>query len=230
MKTDKLIRLFYPKVCSACGKIVPIEQDICGCMGKDYYGISSDFCRHCGADSDSCFCRNEFEACLEEITAPYYYAGAVKERLLDFKFNSEKYHGSFFGDKMALRFAEFYPTVKADVVTFVPMEIKAKKERGYNQSEILAKQVAKRLFLPCRELIIKTKSTKSQHSLSAKERTENLVGAFERVDNKDLSGKVIILCDDIKTTGTTLLRCAEVLRQANAEKVYCLCAAVTQAQ
>lgn len=228
MNTDKLIRLFYPKVCSACGNIVPIEKDICGCMGNDYFGVSKDFCHRCGADLENCSCKSNYEAGLEEFTAPYYYAGAVKERLLNFKFYNQKKEAVFFGDKMALRFSQVYSTVKADVVTYVPMQKSQKKERGYNQSELLAKQVAKRLFLPCRELVIKTKETKSQHTLGAEERIGNLADAFEFADKENVNAKVIILCDDIKTTGTTLLRCAEVLKRANAAKVYCLCAAVTQ--
>lgn len=226
MIRERIIRLFYPKVCPACGKLVPIEKDRCDCLGKNYFEIDSDFCHRCGCETSRCCCDKPYSAKLDEITAPFYYSSAVKQRLIEFKFASKRDEGKFFGEKMAVRFAEVYSTVKADVVTYVPMSDTSVKARGYNQSEILAAETAKRLFLPCRELLVKTKETQSQHTLSAKERTKNLIDVFKKT-GEDITGKVVILCDDIVTTGTTLSRCCDVLKAAGAKKIYCLCAAVT---
>ncbi len=225
MKTGRLKRIFFPKRCSVCGEIIPIERDFCGCCGKGYIKASDDCCEHCG--SEKCCCENESTFVLPHITAPFVYQELVRERLLNFKFSHEKSEAEFFGSKMSFRFAQVYYYVKADFVTFVPMREDSVKLRGYNQSQLLAQNVAKHLFLPVENVLEKTKDSLTQHSLTQKERRKNLENAFKVIDENAVKGKIVILCDDIKTTGTTLGRCSEQLFAAGAKDVYCLCAAVT---
>ena len=128
---------------------------------------------------------------------------------------------------MSVRFSEAYPLVKADTVTYVPMTERAQKKRGYNQSRLLALEISKRLLVPFDTLLVKQCDTKRQHDLTAEERTTNLVGAFGVADGADITGKTVILCDDIKTTGSTLAECVKVLKSCGAKEVYCLCAAIS---
>jgi len=106
------------------------------------------------------------------------------------------------------------------------MTDKARKLRGYNQSEIIARQTAKRLFLPCIDTLIKSKETPKQHYLSAESRQKNLADAISLKDGADLKGKTVLICDDIKTTGSTLLICEQLLLKAGASDVYCAVAAI----
>ena len=103
------------------------------------------------------------------------------------------------------------------MLTFVPMGTAQEQQRGYNQAELLAKELAKEWKLPCKRLLRKVKKTRTQHKLPAQERRENVKGAF-RVCRK-IRGKRIVLCDDIVTTGATLEECAEMLYAAGAEKI-----------
>lgn len=128
---------------------------------------------------------------------------------------------------MSLRFAAVYPLVAPDYVCAVPLTAAKLQKRGYNQSELLARRVCDELLLEYAELIFKVKDTLNQHNLSKQDRLSNLNSAFSVNGEYDLDGKTVLLCDDIKTTGTTLKECSDVLLNSGAKDVYCLCAAVT---
>ncbi|MCM1545341.1 MAG: ComF family protein [Ruminococcus sp.] len=224
---NQFIRIFYPKRCRSCGKIVPLGKSYCDCLKNTYVRVSDNFCEHCASELDNCTCVHPRAIRFEHITAPFIYTGLARERLLLLKFDGEKDEADFFAYEMSQRFAMCFPNAKIDAVAFVPMTEGAVRKRGYNQSELLAKGVSKRLFIPFANVIRKTTETESQHELKKEERLANLDGAFEVFDKNRVKGKTIILCDDIKTTGTTLMRCVHVLKDAGAKDVYCLCAAIS---
>lgn len=227
MKSNRFSRLFFPKRCSLCGEIVPIDEDYCSCGGKQEIRVGTPFCEHCGHSADSCICHLPDAVFFEHITAVFVYTGLVRTRLCDFKFGGERKESDRFSSEMSLRFCQAYPLVRPDAVTFVPMTDRAEKERGYNQSRLLALGISKRLLVPCETLLVKTQETRRQHDLTADERRSNLDGAFSARENARIDGRTVLLCDDIKTTGTTLSRCADVLKANGAKEVYCLCAAVS---
>ena len=143
------------------------------------------------------------------------------------KFAGKKKLSREFSLDMSERVAEVFSTAHFDAVTFVPSSEKSMKERGFNQSELLAKGVSERLFIPLQSTLIKTRETELQHELSAKERVRNLDGAFAVKNEREIKGRSFLLCDDIKTTGTTLKRCCDVLIENGAKEVYCIVLAVT---
>lgn len=105
------------------------------------------------------------------------------------------------------------------------------KERGYNQSALLARELSALLGVPadCHALC-KSIDTPAQHALKGAERRGNVFGVFEVPAPESVEGKTILLCDDIKTTGATLDECAKTLKLAGAKEVYCVCIAVTRKQ
>ncbi|MEK7562697.1 MAG: ComF family protein [Patescibacteria group bacterium] len=111
----------------------------------------------------------------------------------------------------------------------VPLFSKKLKERGYNQSEELAKELSKILRVPViSDSLKKIKQTESQIKLSKEEREKNLRGAFKVIAMSDiaiLSGKKVFLVDDVYTTGSTMEECARVLRNAGAKSVWGICLA-----
>lgn len=226
MNTEKLWRVFFPLKCPQCGKIIPLDRNFCSCFSTEIITVGNDFCPHCGADKENCVCvynKNNYKT-----ASVFYYSGEIRARLLNLKFNSIRSETKYFAPRMAHRFTEVFPDVKADVVTFVPMTEFAEKKRGFNQSEMLCDGVAKVLKLPSIELLQKLKETDNQHTLNQTQRRANLNDCFFAVDKNDINGKTIILVDDIKTTGTTLSKCADVLMNSGAKAVYCLVAAVSQ--
>ncbi len=222
-----LTRIFFPLKCPLCGELIPLTSDSCSCCNEDVTPISRNFCRHCGAEEENCTCKEHGENILENISGVYIYGGKIKSQIALFKFAKEKSFAKEFSLRMSERVAEVFSEADFDAVTFVPSSEKSMKERGFNQSELLAIGVAERLFAPLENILIKIKETDFQHNLSAKDRVKNLNGAFAIRDAALVKDKVILLCDDIKTTGTTLRKCSDVLYENGAKEVYCIVLAVT---
>ncbi len=220
------MRALYPERCPLCRKLLPINQKYCNDCADTAKRISQNFCECCGADKESCIC-NDDSVRFSHFTAVYTYSGLARARIHEFKFNNNIRLGKSLGDDMSFRVAEAFYDAAFDVVSFVPMTKSGEKERGYNQSEILARQVAKRLSLPCRKLLVKIRQTEKQHTLDAVNRRSNLDGAFAVCEDADIKGKTVLLCDDIKTTGTTLKQCERLLFSEGAKDVYCISVAMT---
>ena len=112
-----------------------------------------------------------------------------------------------------------------DGVAWVPMSPEKLRARGYNQSELLARYLARELGLPPLPLLRQTRQTQPQHSLSRPQRADNVRNAYAA--SQEARGRRVLLVDDIVTTGATLRACAQALYQAGAQDVACLCAANT---
>ncbi len=108
----------------------------------------------------------------------------------------------------------------ADVVVPVPLHRSSERERGYNQSELMARVVAADADLPFgRRLLRRVRKTAPQIAMAAYEdRRRNIEGAFECRD--DLDGQRVLLIDDVVTTGSTMSACAEALKAAGARSVW----------
>ena len=105
---------------------------------------------------------------------------------------------------------------------------KSRKERGYNQCELLAENISKNLGIEFRKNVIqKVFETKKQHRITPALRRGNLVGAFDVASPSDVEGKIILLCDDICTTGETLNECSKMLWLYGAKEIYCVSLALT---
>ena len=116
-----------------------------------------------------------------------------------------------------------------DVVIPVPLHSARKRERGYNQSDLLAREVAARLGIPVLTRALKrVKNTRSQTGLQREERLLNVQGAFRVKDKPAVSGKAVLLVDDVTTTGATLEACGEALILAGSGKVMAVVASWAQ--
>jgi ComF family protein len=110
--------------------------------------------------------------------------------------------------------------LKAEVIVPVPLHETKLKERGYNQSELLARQLGQALNLPVNLTTLRrTRQTKSQMTLGAGERSKNVIDAFSCMDKK-LDRQNILLVDDVCTTGSTLDACAAALKAGGATSVW----------
>lgn len=155
-----------------------------------------------------------------QVISPLPYREGYKETLYEFKFRGYSGFSLPLGRLMASALPD---TGSADCVCWVPLSKKSKEKRGYDQSRLLAKSVAKALGLPLLSLLEKAVETGVQHDLSPKEREQNVKGAYRA--SPETRGKAPILVDDIITTGSTMRECAMALYGANAREVLGLCAA-----
>lgn len=170
--------------------------------------------------------------CQDKKLSGLYFALPYKEKHLTRKLiHRFKYPPQIKGlkDILASIIAEHLIFIKKNtdaiwensILISVPMELKKVKSRGYNQAEVLAKALSKILKVPCdTESLVKIKKTLSQVNLSAKERQENLKGAFLVKNPDQIRGKKIFLVDDVYTTGSTMEECSLVLKAAGAKQVW----------
>ena len=226
MKLKRIISwIFFPEKCEICGEIKPFLKPYCPKCGIDGKAIAITACPDCG--HEKCMCLTDAYIKLPHFSAVYYYEGQIKRSLLRFKFYSESSYADIFGKAMADRIKELYSNTEFDGICFVPMTKQAQLKRGYNQSELLALKISEELNIPLVPCLRKVRQSQNQKNLSARERAENVTDSFEVKPKSDIKGKTIILCDDIKTTGSTLKECSDTLLKAGAKDVYCICLALT---
>ncbi|MGN0163300.1 MAG: ComF family protein, partial [Candidatus Ornithomonoglobus sp.] len=110
-----------------------------------------------------------------------------------------------------------------DCIVPVPLSKERMNERGFNQTDIITLYIADAIGLPVKKFLVRERHCVPQSRLRGTEREKNVIGAF--MTREDLSGKRIILTDDIFTTGSTANECARILKAAGAKKVCVVCAA-----
>lgn len=202
-------------LCAECmSKLPTVGEHICLVCGVPLLD-ESDFCIRC-INTDREFSMNR---------APLVYEGEAQKLILALKFGKKKYIAKTLGAMMADEFIR--RKMSADIAVFVPMTESEERQRGFNQSELLAREVADRLGLPLLPALVKTKDTSAQKQLTRKEREENLKDAFACVF-KEVKYRSILLIDDVFTTGATANACAKALTEAGASEVSVLTAAVTK--
>lgn len=214
---------FYDRwTCNACGKEIFSGYFCNDCLEK-IVEINDKRCNHCGRLSlssvefcDSCIEKNlSFDVCR----SVFVYKEPISYLIQNFKYNNLKYLSDYFSQKMASLYKS--ENFSCDFITFVPMSDNRLKKREYNQSEILAKKVAKILELEVKSVIEKVKETPNQANLSFKERINNIKGSF-KIKKKDVFGKEILLIDDVLTTGSTIETISFELKKKGAKKVSVL--------
>ncbi len=225
-KNSPLIAAILPKVCIACNKRIPENEEFCNHCFPYMKRISIPTCNVCGKSKKRCPSHDK-STNYDFVCAPFYYRGAIRAGLRHFKFGNRQNSAKFFAKEMAKYLVKAHPDTKFDYITYVPMTEKQIKNRGFNQSQLLAKAVAEILNVECRnDILIKLYDIEPQHNLSSMYRQGNVAGVFD-VENKEIvEGKNILIIDDIKTTGYTIDECAKMLRQYDAKTVGCLCTAV----
>jgi ComF family protein len=162
---------------------------------------------------------------ISRLFSPFYFE---KEGKLQSIIHGLKYQGyTSLGVKAGRKIGGLIKTAddmpKADVLLPVPLHPLKKRERGYNQSELICQGIEEVTGISVRtDLLHRKKYTVSQTQLSFEERKENVGDAFEINEKRrdDISGKSIILVDDVITTGSTINACARELRNAGANEVY----------
>ena len=155
---------------------------------------------------------------LSGLYAAYQYKGGAVAGIHALKYSNQTRLALFFADAIALP-----PEWEIDAVVPVPLHPLKQWLRTYNQSELIAKALAKRLCLKLNpRLLRRTRFTQTQTALNEFERAKNVAKAFSA--SPAVKGLNVLLIDDVTTTHSTLLACAVALKQAGANRVYAACA------
>ena len=207
-----LINLFYPRraVCMGCGDVFGLDRD--------------DLCEDCRMRLAESWIgpripNRRFQ--LNGTAYAYNYRGPAGSMARNLKYGSVWILAEEMGADIA-RAAEQMRIADLSFVTAVPMHPQRLRERGRNHAELLARSAAARLGAEYTEVLRRTRNAPQQARLSAPERRENLKDAFAvPPECRELvKGAVILLVDDVCTTGSTAKSCAEALRRAGASRVY----------
>ncbi|MPL97851.1 hypothetical protein SDC9_44046 [bioreactor metagenome] len=202
-----VLDLVYPPKCPGCRGGVDVHGSWCGaCLGRVLVPREISVQLHRLRHLDSCL-------------AVCDYSGGVKRVIHDMKFRqAEKYARPLEGLlEMGLASGRIS---SHDLVIPVPLHAERLKERGYNQNNLIFKDWAERQGLVwCSDNLIRTRPTQPQWELKLSERRQNIKDAFIVTRPDDVSGKSILLVDDIITSGTTMDECAKALKRSGARTV-----------
>ena len=216
--TDFISDIIFPNRCPFCDRFIPWDRLCCEeCMVNMEH---AEFCPKCG--QNICECGKvdfSYDGCI--VVIPYVNIG--REGVLTFKYHNGFNTAKLLVPEIVRRLSENGYLGQADIITAVPMTRSRRSETGYNQAEYLAKLIGRSTELPCDfKLIGKRRSAPLQHELTREERErEARRNYFPKKHHCDITGKTVILCDDIITTGSTLSACAAVLKNMGAKAVYC---------
>lgn len=227
------LNVLYPPYCVLCGELLPMEEwenGICKDCADKIPFLTGNRCKFCGKElkfGEVC------HSCLENIPvfergiSAFYYE-PLKDGIARFKFEGAKNDGKIFGRLMAEFMLSYHKEwiEEIDFITGVPLHAHKEKERGFNQADILCKNISEITGIPYQKnILIRTRATTPQSKLSAKERHENLRNVFTAKDCTDMR---VLLVDDIFTTGATLNECSRALYREGAKIVQIFCLSVTE--
>lgn len=157
---------------------------------------------------------------FEELLYIFKYEGIIRRTILDYKFKEKSYLYKTLVNFL-LKSEKLFEKIKSyDIIIPVPISKKRMKQRGYNQSLLIAKLIAKNTGLDLiNNSLVKTKNITEQSKLNKKQRLGNIKGAYILKNKEKLKNKKILLIDDIYTTGSTVNECSKTLKQAKIQKV-----------
>ena len=154
--------------------------------------------------------------------SPLVYKDAVRDCIHRYKFTPVPAYGQPLGLLVAQCVLD-HPEIAPDVVTWTPLSRRSLKKRGFDQARLLAETVGKERSLPVEPILEKIRETRQQSLLDTPaERKANALGAYALRAGVNVTGKKILLVDDVVTSGATLSACARVLKQAGAAEVWCV--------
>ncbi len=218
-----LTELLYPYRCPVCDGVAPFGKKICPACHKQLKPIQEPWCMKCGKklSDEREYCRDcaHREHAFVRGRALYEY-GSVATAIYRFKYRGRREYAAYFGEEAVKVLGSFIREIAPDGLVPVPLHPARMAVRGYNQAELLAREMGKHLEIPVYgKLVRRVRNTMPLKQLNPKERENNLKKAFNMAAN-DVKLKKIIVIDDIYTTGSTIEAVTDVLLSGGVQDVY----------
>ncbi|MDD5093874.1 MAG: ComF family protein [Dehalococcoidia bacterium] len=215
---EAFLDLIFPPRCIGCGKEGGF---LCAPCSEALPALEPPFCQRCGVPtSDGKLCQNcrNWSPAIDGIRSPFLHTGLARQAVHHLKYKNQKVLARPIAGVMA-KYLKSNP-LPVDVLTAVPTHPKRTRQRGYNQADLIVRELSQTIQLPAsQETLARRRNTPSQVSLGAEARRKNVQEAFICKD-KSLSSKRVLLVDDVCTTGATLNACAVALKEAGAASVW----------
>ncbi len=208
--------------CDVCDREVFANERVCASCMKSLPWNNNVVCPLCGrkiGEPGICLDCKEKPLSIKKARSCFVHEGEAARLVVRFK-RGQKYLFRTLAELMLPLLKEGFGA--ADAITFVPMTERAEKERGYNQSFLLAEELAKQSGIELLAPAVKRRETAAQKFLGRKEREENLKGCFHVKERKLVRGRKLLIIDDTMTTGATADELSSVLLRAGARETYLL--------
>jgi ComF family protein len=236
-----LFSVLFPADCRICGfPLLNISRlPVCTECLTSIHPIAGAVCSVCGervlssyahADDDGltrCPICRRIDRPFERAVAYGSYDGALRELVHLLKYSGVRPAANVLGRMLSETFTSLQPCFAPAPVLIVPVPLykSKRRQRGFNQSELIVRAAlkvhpARNRFQIAEDLLQRTRDTHSQIGLTSHQRRENLRGAFHVSGARKVTGREVLLIDDVYTTGTTVTECARVLRRAGASRVW----------
>ena len=232
MEKNSIIDLVFPRRCPFCGEVraygdkwecdkcsneLPwIEKPVCLKCGKT---ISSPELQYCG---DCERIPKSFERCYPVFS----YEGTVRDSIYEFKYKNQREYAAFYCECILKRYGSELRGLLIDGIVPVPVHSHKKRVRGYNQAELIARELGKRLGISVYgNYIVRSTDTNPQKELDDRERMKNLKNAF-KIGENSVKLNTVLLVDDIYTSGATMEACTSTLLHGGVNSVYCVSVAI----
>ena len=222
---EKFLDIFFPPRCAICDEVlITGSGHICSKCRSSLKLIKAPTCYKCGKE----VANESVEYCDDCLKRPrsyvkgfpvYKYVPPLTDSIMALKYAGKKEYAEFFADAIYDRYK--MPFGKMDIDALVPVPINKSKfiTRGYNQAELIAEFLGKKMNIPVKsDIIDRVSDTKAQKGLTPEQREHNLHTAFAAVRKTDI--RTVLLVDDIYTTGATIEACTRALMDAGVDKVY----------
>ncbi len=230
--------LLYPRRCAGCGELngeLEYEMPLCPICYADWQAAKRQLCERCGKPQIFCRCGPASFSSVDRFVHVVSYEPGIAMQLL-WKMKRERRPDliRFAAEELSgvlLEELRRYQDYRGKcLLTYAPRRSKNVREFGLDQSKLLACEMAERLYLPFYKLICRKPRTAEQKQLTKQERMENAENAYQLVSGaeKEAAGRIVIIVDDVITTGATVSACAELLRHADAECVVAASLAKTR--
>lgn len=216
-----MLDFFYPRWCVVCERPPDPAAPLCTHCLELLVTLPHPVCPRCRffvtGDPAICPTSRGHDAPPFPVWALGLFDDYYRPLIHAFKFENRRDCGEFLAARLGAQVARDPRSAAVEAVVPVPLHRARRRERGFNQSELLARAVGRALDRPVRDLLVRTRNTKSQTTIDGRHRQENVAGAF-RVHGGASPG-VVLLIDDVLTTGATLRACADALVHAGAARV-----------
>ena len=222
---EKIIQLFFPRRCPVCDDVVPMKEHlVCAECRKRIKYIREPKCRKCGKELrqvEKIFCVDCAKAkhIFDYGIALYDYQ-SMKESVYRFKYKGRNEYARFYAQEIWERYETEIRNMDADALIPVPLHKSKRKQRGYNQAELIALELSRLSGIPCdTQIVQRIRKTVPQKELNIVERQNNLKKAFNIPSDVVKLNKTIVI-DDIYTTGSTIDAVSGELKQRGIRNVY----------
>lgn len=230
-----LLNLVYPRQCIGCGRSALEDgfQSMCWECWSTTTRLEAPFCQHCGDPvsgavdhSFICYACTEKTPAFDLARSAARYDGVLGEALRQLKYKRALWLVPDVAEIMLHCLEAEYFEFAFDCVVPVPLYRVRRRERGFNQSEELAKSLARKAGISFMGKVVRRiRPTATQTHLTAKDRLSNVTAAFRMRRGDHVKGKIVLLVDDVMTTGATANACAKALKEGGAATVCVLTAA-----